>query len=246
MSTFKPSSVRSSVLPTLLVTGALALAGCASSGGSAAASGGSASRSGGGWISLMDLSQWRGYRRDTAPASWKLQDGALTLDASVTDRAQRGDLMTREQFGDFELEYEWKISPGGNSGVIYRIAEQEDTPWKTGPEMQVLDNERHADGKLPSHRAGALYDLIVPPDNITRPVGEWNQARIRVQGNHIQQWLNGKLTADVVVGSPQWEEMYGKSKFKPYASFARVPRGYIALQDHGDAVWYRNIRVRPL
>ena len=199
----------------------------------------------GAWQDLSDVSSWRGYRRQDLPASWR-NEGSIIAFSPATGSGQRGDIITRDQYGDFELEYEWRISEGGNSGVMYRSTEEEETPWRTGPEMQILDDARHSDGRIPSHRAGALYDLIVPPENIARPVGEWNQARVVVRGKHIQQWLNGHVTADIVVGSPQWNEVYGKSKFAQMPSFASRDRGHIVLQDHGDPVWFRNIRIRRL
>jgi hypothetical protein len=192
-----------------------------------------------------DLSQWRGYQRQDVPASWRVENGVLAF-VPAQDRAQRGDLVTREQFGDFELELEWRISEGGNSGIMYRVSESEPAPWHTGPEMQVLDDERHQDGQIDSHRAGALYDLIVPPANIARPVGEWNQVRIRVQGNRIQQWLNGQSTADVEIGSEEWNRLLAASKFSDMPTFASQSRGHIVLQDHDDPAWYRTIRIRRL
>ncbi len=192
-----------------------------------------------------DLSQWRGYRRQDVPASWRIENGTLAF-VPLEDRAQRGDLITREQYGDFELELEWRISEGGNSGIMYRVSEDQPEAYQTGPEMQVLDDERHPDGRIPSHRAGALYDLTVPPPNITRPVGEWNQVRIRVQGNRIQQWLNGHQTADLEIGSEEWNRLVAQSKWNEVPSFASQARGHIALQDHDDRVWYRNIRIRRL
>lgn len=233
-------------LPALALSTVLLLASC-STGQTPPSAGrsGAAASGAGSWEDLTSLSKWRGFRRQDLPASWTNEGGVIAF-APLPGEGQRGDIITRDQYGDFELEYEWRISEGGNSGVIYRATEDEQTPWRTGPEMQVLDDQTHADGRIPSHRAGALYDLIVPPENITRPVGEWNQARIMVRGKHIQQWLNGNLTADIVVGSPQWHELYGKSKFAQMPSFASKDRGHISLQDHGDRVWFRNVRIRSL
>jgi len=166
----------------------------------------------------------------------------------VQDRTARGDLVTREQFGDFIFDYEWKISEGGNSGVIYRATEAEVTPWRTGPEMQVLDNERHPDAKAGmngNRTAGALYDLIAPATP-SRPAGEWNRARIVARGNHIEHWLNGQKVVDVDVGSDRWKQLYQASKFNQMPGFGIQRRGHIVLQDHGDRVWYRNIKIRPL
>ncbi len=205
----------------------------------------------GGWTVLFDgtpaslAANWRGYRRQDVPTNWRVEQGVLTLTPGG-DSVAHGDLVTREQYGDFDLEYEWKISPGGNSGLIYRVAETEPTTWQTGPEMQVLDDARHADGKLPSHRAGSLYDLIAAPAGVTRPVGTFNRARIVMRGMHVQQYLNGRLTADLDFASPRGQQLVAASKFHVYPRFATQRSGYIALQDHGDAVTFRNVRIRRL
>ncbi|GJG86358.1 glycosyl hydrolase [Gemmatimonadetes bacterium T265] len=205
----------------------------------------------GAWTVLFDgtpaslAAHWRGYRRNDVPTNWHVENGVLTL-GTGGDSAAHGDLITRDQYGDFELEYEWKISPGGNSGLIYRVAETAPTTWQTGPEMQVLDDARHADGKLPSHRAGALYDLIAPPPGVTRPVGEFNRARIVMRGMHVQTYVNGRLTADLDFASPRGRQLIAASKFHVYPDFATERTGFIALQDHGDVVTFRNIRIRRL
>lgn len=200
------------------------------------------------WVALFDgtsLDGWRGYKKEAVPAAWKIEGNTLAF-TPIADQAERGDIMTRDQFGDFELEYEWRVSPAGNSGVMWRVTEELQYPWNTGPEQQVLDDERHPDGKLPSHRAGALYDLVDPPANITRPVGEFNQARIVARGSRVQLFLNGQQTADVDFGSEEGKRLLANSKFKSMPRFAQNARGHIVLQDHGDPVWYRNIRVRAL
>ena len=234
--------------PAVVLAGTLLAAGCSSSGAATPAPSDApqaARAAEGGWLSLDDLGQWRGYKMDHAPSTWTVEDGAITLNRAAG--AEAGDLMTRQQFGDFDLELDWKIAEGGNSGIIYRVGEEQPSSYNTGPEMQVIDNERHADAKIPSHRAGALYDLIVPPEGISKPAGEWNHSRLRVEGNHIQQWLNGTVTADIVMGTPEWNRVLQASKFRTMPAFATHPRGYIALQDHGgDRVWFRNIRIRPL
>lgn len=200
------------------------------------------------WEVLFDgsgLDRWRGFRRDDVPAAWGIQDGALAF-IPIEDEAQRGDIMTRDVYGDFELQLEWRVSEGGNSGIIYRVTEDERATWLTGLEMQVLDDGAHSDGQIPSHRAGALYDLVVPPEGITRPVGEWNEVRIEVRDNRVRHWLNGHLTADVVIGSDDWNARIAASKFTDVPSFGSASEGHIALQDHDDPVWYRDIRVRRL
>ncbi len=199
-----------------------------------------------GWKLLFngtDLAGWRGYKKDAPGAAWQVEDGTLTLVAGGA-----GDLMTVEKFGPFELSLEWKISPNGNSGIIYLINEVDDASntYNTGPEMQVLDDDGHADGKIPSHRAGALYDIVVPPEGATKPVGEWNLAVIRYTGSEIEHWLNGTLVAESSYGDDDWKAKVAASKFKQWPPFGTFSSGHIALQDHGDRVWFRNIRIRPL
>jgi hypothetical protein len=199
-----------------------------------------------GWQLLFngkDLTGWKGYKKDAPGAAWVVEDGALALSAGGS-----GDLMTAAEYGPFELSLEWKISPKGNSGVIYLIHEEPDSAntYNTGPEMQVLDNDGHADGKIPSHRAGALYDIETPPDGAVKPVGEWNEARIVFIGSKIEHWLNGQKTAESSYGDEAWKKKVAASKFKQWKGFGTYPSGHIALQDHGDKVWYRNIKLKKL
>jgi len=197
-----------------------------------------------GWQLLFngkDLNQWRVYRKTNIPPQWTIDDGAITLTAGGA-----GDLMTREKYGDFELSLDWKISSGGNSGVIYRIKEADTNgqTYFTGPEMQVLDDDVHADGKIPSHRAGAIYDLVVPKAGNVRPVGEWNTARVVLRKGRLEHWLNGVKVAESSYGDDAWKKMVAGSKFKAWPQFGLASTGHIALQDHGDRVWYRNIKLR--
>lgn len=199
-----------------------------------------------GWKLLFngtDLAGWRGYRKDAPGAAWVVEDGTLALTAGGA-----GDIMTAETFGPFELSFDWKISPNGNSGVIYLINEVDGAAntYNTGPEMQVLDDDGHADGKIPSHRAGALYDIEIPPAGATKPVGEWNTAVIRFTGDSIAHVLNGVTVAQSSYGDDAWRAKVAASKFKQWTMFGTYPSGHIALQDHGDKVWYRNIKIRPL
>lgn len=206
---------------------------------------------GAGWTALFDGTQaslarnWRGYRRNDMPSNWHVENGTLML-GQGGDSTAHGDLLTRDAYGDFELDYDWRISPGGNSGVIYRVAETEPESWGTGMEMQVLDDSGHADGKKPSHRAGALYDLVAPPPGVARPVGQFNHARIVMHGMHVQQYLNGRLTADLDLAGPRGRALIAESKWKEYPHFASQRAGHIALQDHGNVVAFRNIRIRRL
>jgi hypothetical protein len=199
-----------------------------------------------GWKLLFngtDLAGWKGYKKDAPGAGWVVENGELTLTAGGA-----GDLMTTEEFGPFELSLEWKISTNGNSGIIYLIKEDPsaENTYNTGPEMQVLDNDGHADGKFPSHRAGALYDIEVPPDSAVKPVGEWNTAVVRFTGSEIEHWLNDKLVSESSYGDDAWKAKVAASKFKQWPLFGTFATGHIALQDHGDWVAYRNIKVRVI
>jgi hypothetical protein len=196
-----------------------------------------------GWRPLFDgtiADAWRGFKRDRLPPGWQVVDGALTRVAPA------GDIVTREQFGDFDLALEWKVGPGGNSGVFYRVSEapELDQVWQSGPEYQVLDDAGHRDGARPETSAGACYGLYPAARGVVRPAGEWNETRIVVQGPHIEHWLNGRKVVDYELGSPEWRERVGRSKFAGLPRYGREPRGHVALQDHGDWVAYRDIRVR--
>ncbi|MEP7210758.1 MAG: DUF1080 domain-containing protein [Alphaproteobacteria bacterium] len=205
----------------------------------------SAAEKSAGWKLLFngkDFTGWRVYRAGDVAAPWSVADGAITVSGPGKD------IITADEYGDFELSVDWKISPAGNSGIIYMVKEDPSAPetYSTGPEMQVLDNERHADGKLESHRAGALYDLVAPTKAAAKPVGEWNTARIKVSHGKIEHWLNGEKVVESPYGNDKWRAMVAGSKFKSMPLFGKASAGHIALQDHGDQVWYRNIKVRKL
>jgi len=194
-----------------------------------------------GWTLLFDgasTAGWRGFRMTGVPAGWQAQDGALTR---VSEGA---DIITVREYTSFELSLEWKISPKGNSGIMYRVTEADSATYETGPEYQVLDDEGHRDGLSRLTAAGAVYGLYPAPDSLVRPVGEWNQARIVVNGNDVEHWLNGTLVARYVLGSPDWEARVAKSKFRQWPGYGKAKTGHIALQDHGDWVAYRNIKIR--
>jgi hypothetical protein len=197
------------------------------------------------WRSLFDgrtTAGWRSFGGTAAPAGWQAVDGTL---ARV---AQAGDIVTTDEFGSFELELEWKVQPGGNSGVFFHVVE--DTTlryvWQTGPEMQVLDNVGHADGRQPNTSAGSNFALYAPARDVTRPAGEWNAARLVVRGDHVEHWLNGEKLLEYELGSPEWTARVAASKFAEMPRYARARRGHIALQDHGDPVAFRNIRIREI
>jgi len=186
---------------------------------------------------------FKGFQKDSVPAGWGVEDGAIALVA-----AGAGDLVTREDFGDFDLALEWKISPRGNSGIMFHVSEdpQYAQTYFTGPEFQVLDNATF-DGEVNMrYAAGANYDLQAPPADFSKPVGEWNQARIIVARGHVRYWLNDEICCTFELDSPEWKALVGASKFASMPGFAVQGRGKIALQDHGNPVWYRNIKIRRL
>jgi hypothetical protein len=158
-----------------------------------------------------------------------------------------GDLMTKSVHGDFEMVFDWKISEAGNSGVIYRIALGEAATYRTGPEYQVLDNQKAADNKLANHLAGSLYDIgTAPAKDVTKPVGQWNTGKIVVRGWRVEHWLNGEKLLELDLASEAGRAAIARSKFKDWEKFASTRRGFIALQDHNDVVSYRNIKIRDL
>jgi type 1 glutamine amidotransferase len=195
---------------------------------------------GGEWQSLDSLDAWRGYGRKDLPASWKVDpEGAITLEGTG------GDIITRERFGDFELEFEWKIAPGGNSGVMTRVSEEADPAYHTGPEYQVFDESAYPE-TTPDTKSGSLYALYARTAEVAKPAGEWNTARIVRDGARIEHWLNGQQIVGAEVGSEDWNRRVAASKFSQWPKFAKNAAGHIALQDHGSQVWYRNVRVREL
>jgi hypothetical protein len=196
------------------------------------------------WKPLFDgtsLDAWRGYKSPTVPEGWKIVDGTLAKTTPVKD------IVTKDEFGDFELELEWKIGEAGNSGIFYRGTEEYDHIYWSAPEYQLLDNIKAEDNKRPDHLAGAAYELSVPPADAVKPVGEWNQTRIIAKGNHVEHWLNGRKTAEYEINSPEWKAKVDASKFKVYPNYGRAARGHIALQgDHNGELAFRNIRIREL
>jgi hypothetical protein len=198
------------------------------------------------WKVLFDgksVDKWRGYKMDSFPdRSWRVEKGALKTIAG----AEGPDIVTREKFENFELELEWKVTPGANSGIMYRVSEDFGAPYETGPEMQVLDDDQHADGRDPKTSAGSLYALIAPKNKKLKPVGEWNQARIVVRDNQVAHWLNGIKVVEFELESAELGQLIARSKFKDMPRFAKEKSGSIDLQHHGDEVWYRRIRVRRL
>src|SRR2546428_4149750 len=198
------------------------------------------------WKVLFDgksVNKWRGYKMDSFPDhSWKVEGGALKTIAG----AEGPDIVSKEKFANFELEWEWKVSRGANSGIMSRVSEDSAAPYETGPEMQVLDDDKHADGRDPKTSAGSLYALMAPKNKKLKPVGEWNKVRIVVQGKQVAHWLNGVKVVEFELGSAELNQLIARSKFNDMPRFGKEKTGFIDLQHHGDEVWYRKIRVRRL
>ncbi len=193
------------------------------------------------WIDLALASEWRGYRRDTLPTAWRFdRDGVLTFSGAG------GDIITRRQFGNFELELEWRISAAGNSGVFYRATEGTRAIYENAAEMQVLDNAAHPDGRLATTSAGSNFALHGPARDVSRPAGEWQQARLVVRGPHVEHWLNGVKVVEYELWSPEWKALVAASKFTAWPAYGWNDRGHIGLQDHGDTVAFRRMRIREI
>lgn len=201
-----------------------------------------------GWRPLFDGrtgNGWRGYRKDSFPSKgWTVDpDGVLRS----APGGGGGDLITVEQFGDFELSLEYRTAPKANSGVMYRVTERHDTPWQSGPECQVIDDAGISLDPTNPHSAGALYDLATPAEGkVVKPAGEWNHLRIRLHHGVVQHWLNDRKVVECRVDDDAWGAKIAASKFKVYEGFGLAARGHLAIQDHGDEVSYRNIFVRDL
>lgn len=202
-----------------------------------------------GWQLLFDgksMEHFRGFRKESVPEGWVVENGAITLAGEGA-----GDIITKEQYEDFELSIDWKIAEGGNSGIFYHVSEDTTyaNTYNSGPEMQILDDERHPDAKQGvngNRKAGSLYDLIPLSTPAVKPAGEWNTARLVAKDGKVEHWLNGKKVVEYELGTAEWDSMIAKSKFAPMKGFGAEGKGHIALQDHGDPVWFKNIKIRPL
>jgi len=208
-----------------------------------------------GWKLLFDgenPDQWRGYNKEEFPGGWEVVDGTIHVIGSGRGEAgQGGDIITKDKFKNFELALEWKVDTGGNSGIFYLAREVEGEPiWKNSPEMQILDNINHPDAVLGiqgNRQAGALYDLVpAQPQNAKGP-GEWNSVKIMVYNGTVVHWMNGEQVLEYHLWTDDWKNMVANSKFKDYELFVNTAEeGHIGLQDHGDDVWFRNLKIREL
>ncbi|MFW6039861.1 MAG: 3-keto-disaccharide hydrolase [Gemmatimonadota bacterium] len=196
-----------------------------------------------GWRLLFDgesLAGWRGYETEMPPDGWRAEEGTLYRYGSG------GDLVTVDRFSDFELALEWRVEEGGNSGIFYRAAPGSEHIFHSAPEFQVLDDAGHADGENPLTSAGSVYAIYPAPRGVVRPAGEWNEVRIVARGNHVEHWMNGEKIVEYEFGSDDWEARVADSKFADVEEYGAASEGHIGLQDHGDPVWFRNVKLRPL
>ena len=193
-----------------------------------------------GWKLLYDgrsLEGWRGFKTEVPDSGWTAK-GALSPDPKTSK-----DIITKDQFENFELSFQWKISAKGNSGLMFHVIEVGDETYESGPEYQILDN---AHGEPPPQQAASLFALYAPSMDMTRPPGDWNQAKIRVDHGHVEHWLNGMKVVEYDLASPDFKARVAKSKFKQWPQFAAAKTGHIALQNHGDAVWFRDLKIKVL
>lgn len=192
-----------------------------------------------GWKLLFDgksTDGWRGYKKPEASEKWVVEDGAFKGKGG-------GDLMTDGQYDYYELSLQWNLPKGGNSGVIYRVAETNGPSYVTGPEIQVLSN-MNPNSK---NSCGSCYDLYPPTKDVLKPNGEWNELRLVIKpGHHVEHWMNGEKICEYTIGSDDWNERVAKSKWKNAKQFGTITKGHICLQDHGNEVWYRDIKIREL
>jgi hypothetical protein len=207
-----------------------------------------------GWKFLFDgktTKGWHTYNKKTIGTAWKVEDGTLYLDTTQKQDWQiknGGDIVTNQEYKNFHLKLEWKIAPGGNSGVIFLIKEDPKYQyvWLTGPEMQILDNTAHSDAQINKHRAGDLYDLIACSKETVKAVGEWNQAEIICNNGKLNFFLNGVNVVSTTLWTEEWKKLVASSKFNRMSDFGTYTSGKIALQDHGNKVSFRNIKIKKL
>ncbi|MEP6683230.1 MAG: DUF1080 domain-containing protein [Parafilimonas sp.] len=203
-----------------------------------------------GWINLFDgtsLNGWHTFGETSVSAKWNIDSGAIYFDPK--SKGDDGDLVSNDSFANFDLKLDWKIAKGGNSGILFYVqddkAKYEDT-YKTGPEMQVLDDKRNEDNKIPSHHAGSLYDMIQATPGAVKPAEEWNNAEIVSNNGKLDFYLNGVHVVNTTIWDDNWKKMIAGSKFKQWPAFGTFKEGHIALQDHGFNVWYKNVMIKKL
>jgi len=208
-----------------------------------------------GWHLLFDgttTKGWHKYGGGPVGSAWKVRDGYLCLDTSIKENWQikeGGDIVSEEEYENFDLQLEWRIAKDGNSGIMIYIHEDKSKynwPWETGPEMQVLDNNGHPDAKIIKHRAGDLYDLISCSTETVKPYGEWNLAEVKSLNGKLDLYLNGVNVVSTMLWDDNWKKMVANSKFRNMPGFGTYHKGRIGLQDHGNEVCFRNIKIKKL
>jgi hypothetical protein len=208
-----------------------------------------------GWKLLFDgktTSGWHSYGYKSVGNAWNISDGTLHLDVANKKNwpaNESKDIVTNDEYDNFHLKADWKLAKKGNSGIIFYVHEDKTkypNTYETGPEMQVLDNAGHADAKIPKHRAGDLYDLISSSREPVKPAEEWNHAEIICNNGKLQFFLNGVSIVTTTMWNDDWKKMVANSKFKSMPDFGTFKKGKIALQEHGEEVWYKNIKIRRL
>jgi len=198
------------------------------------------------WKLLFDgktTNGWKAFNKEAdAPTGWQVEDGVLTTPGG------QGDIVTRDRYENFELDLEWKIAPKGNSGIMFRVVDNGPyrRTYETGPEYQLIDDQNYPAQLKDVQKTAANYDLQPAARAVSKPAGEWNHTRIVVQQNRVQHWLNGVKVVEYEIGSDAWRQQVQGSKFASLPGYAKAPRGHIALQDHGDRVWFRNIKIREM
>ncbi len=201
-----------------------------------------------GWVLLFDgkqIDQWHLFKNTDSMDGWKASDG------TIYHNPQEGmgyDLVSNKAYEDFEFMLDWKIEDCGNSGIFWNVQENDgfDKTWQSAPEMQILDNKCHPDNKYPTHRAGDLYDMIETSIVNVKPAGQWNRIKIQSRDGVVDLWQNGVRVVSFTMHTPEWDKMVAKSKFKNMKNFGKARKGHIALQDHGNHVWFKNIKIREL
>lgn len=203
------------------------------------------------WVNLFDgesFNGWHVYNGGDISSHWVVEEGAMTF--TGRDDGPEFNIVTDNEYTDFELSLEWKISEGGNSGIMWGVVEDKkyEHPYDTGPEIQVIDNDGHDDAKYKNHRAGSLYDMVTPREEPVNKVGEWNECRVLInhKTNEGKVWLNDVLIVEFPVNGEKWDAMVANSKFKDWEAFGKYPTGKIALQDHGGRVSFRNIKIKQI
>jgi hypothetical protein len=202
-----------------------------------------------GWVLLFDGVSMNGWRtfKNKENNSWEVSEGTLHC-KPFDDKGEnkRADLVTVDQYRDFELAFDWKISPQGNSGVMFRVTEEYDEPYATGPEYQILDDKGYPGEVAETNFTASNYAMHVAENKTVNPVGEWNSARIVVKGNHVEHWLNGQQVVSYELNSDDWKKRRAASKWKDFPGYGSAQKGHIDLQDHGNEVWFRKIMIKSL